>query len=52
MENAILSATIEDDLSSRTLGQRVADKVAIFGGVDFLKYSLGCLFLSVSVCFG
>jgi hypothetical protein len=36
MENAILSATIEDDLSTRNLGQRVADKVAIFGGVDLL----------------
>jgi uncharacterized membrane protein len=32
MENAILSATIKDDLSTRSLGQRVADKVAIFGG--------------------
>jgi uncharacterized membrane protein len=50
MENAILSATIKDDLSTCTLGLRVADKVAIFGGSLFFEIFFGLFsFIGISM---
>ena len=48
-DNTTLSATIEDDLPPPTLGQRIADKVATFGGSWTFIISFG-VFILIWIC--